>query len=91
MELAHLWSFLIQIEEKIYGTKNLSSSQRSTLFKARAKIIGDFKKYINVVLKYDPHFDFGTYYENSPYSNDTYRVSGQTISGILKLVKTIMQ
>ena len=91
MELAHLWSFLIQIEEKIYGTKNLSSSQRSTLFKARAKIIGDFKKYINIVLKYDPHFDFGTYYENSPYSNDTYKVSGQTISGILKLVKTIVQ
>lgn len=89
-ELAHMWSLLIQIEEKLYGPKTLPSSQRSSLFKARAKIIGDFKKYMQVVQRSDPHFDFGTYYEKSPYSNDTYRVSGSTINGLLKLVKTIL-
>lgn len=89
-ELAKLWSYLLQIEEKLYGMKSVSPSQRSALFKARAKIIGDFKKYMNVVLRNEEGFDFGQYYEQSPYSNETYRVSGSTIHGLLKAVKTII-
>lgn len=88
-ELAHMWSYLLQIEEKLYGDKEVPSSTRSSLFKARAKIIGDFKKYMQVVIRNDPHFDFGKYYEASPYSNDTYKISGSTINGLLNIVKTI--
>lgn len=89
-ELARLWSYLLQIEEKLYGMKSTSPSQRSALFKVRAKIIGDFKKYMNVVLRSESGFDFGQYYEQSPYSDETYRVSGSTIHGLLKAVKTIL-
>lgn len=90
-ELAKLWYYLLKIEEKLYGMKSISPSQRSALFKVRAKIIGDFKKYMNVVLRSEEGFDFGKYYEQSPYSDETYRVSGSTIHGLLKMVKTIIR
>lgn len=87
-ELAHIWSFLIAIEEKLYGPKSVSN--RQSLYKTRAKIIGDFKKYMQIVQRSDPEFDFGKYYSESPYSSETYRVSGYTINGLLKIVKNIL-
>ena len=89
-ELAHLWSMMIQIENKLYGPKDIDSVERRKLFKARAKMIGDFKKYMPLVQKSDPQFDFGTYYSNSPYSDDTIKVSNSTINGLLRMVKTIL-
>ena len=89
-ELAHMWSYLLSIEEAIYGTKELSASKRTALFKARAKIINDFKKYMEIVMRNDSHFDFGKYYEESPYSNNTYKISGSTVSGLLKILKGIL-
>ena len=89
-ELAHLWSMMIQIEDKLYGPKTLDSAERRKLFKARAKMIGDFKKYMPVVQKSDPQFDFSNYYERSPYSDDTIKVSNSTINGLLRMVKTIL-
>ena len=90
VELAKLWSYLMDIEEKLYGTRSLSSSKRKDLFKVRAMIIGDFKKYMEVVQRSEKNFDFGTYFENSPYSKSTYRISGSTIHGLLKLVKDVL-
>ena len=53
-------------------------------------MIGDFKKYMPVVQKSDPQFDFSNYYERSPYSDDTIKVSNSTINGLLRMVKTIL-
>ena len=90
VELAKLWSYMLEIEEKLYGGKSISSGKRKDLFRVRAMIIGDFKKYMEVVQRSEKDFDFGTYYENSPYSKSTYRVSGSTIHGLLKLVKDVL-
>ena len=90
VELAKLWSYMLEIEEKLYGGKSISASKRKDLFKVRALIIGDFKKYMEVVQRSERNFDFGTYYEKSPYSNSSYRISGSTIHGLLKLVKDVL-
>lgn len=89
-ELAHMWHYLLEIEEKLYGVKRTEPAERSALLKVRARIIGDFKKYMKVVLRSDPHFDFSKYYEESPYSKDTYKISKSTINGLLKAVKIIL-
>lgn len=89
-ELAHMWSYLLEIEEKLYGLKSNKTTDRTALFKVRAKIIGDFKKYMKVVMRTDHGFDFGKYFEESPYSNSSYKISKSTINGLLKAIKIIL-
>ena len=89
-ELARLWTYLLKIEELLYGDKSISPSKRKQLFAVRAMIIGDFKKYIAEVQREEKDFDFSKYYENSLYSDSMYKVNGSTIHGLLKLVKELL-
>ena len=88
-ELAKLWTYLLEIEEQLYGTHSISPAKRINLFKVRALIIGDFKKYMEIVQRSEKNFDFGMYYEKSPYSNTSYKISGSTVAGLLKLLKYV--
>lgn len=90
VELAKLWAYLLRIEELLYGNRSLSPSRRKELFSVRAMIIGDFKKYMEVVQRSEKDFDFSTYFDNSPYSNSSYKIHGSTVQGVLKLMKEIL-
>lgn len=89
-ELAKLWAMLLQIEDKLYGTHSISSQKRNDLIKVRARIIGDFKFYLDMVQKSDKNFNFTEYYETTPYSNSTYKIHGSTVSGLMKIIKNIL-
>ena len=90
VELAKLWAYLLRIEELLYGTRSISPSRRKELFSIRAMIIGDFKKYMEVVQRSEKNFNFSEYFEKSPYSNSSYKIHGSTIRGLLKLMKEIL-
>lgn len=89
-ELAKLWAMLLVIEEKLYGNHMIPSNRRKALFTVRARILGDFKKYMEIVQRNDAKFDFNQYFEKSPYSNTVYKINAGTIAGLIKTVKEVL-
>ena len=90
-ELAKLWMLNISIENKIYSRKHITPEAIGNYNKARAKILNDFKYFLNELLKLEPDFNFTSYYEASPFSSTTTKVSHSTMSGFSNLVKTFIK
>lgn len=90
-ELCKLWSMSLKIEKMLYGPHSIKSDKRRALYNSRAHILQDFKKYLKIVQKAEGGFDFRKYYDESPYSNGEYKVSGTTVNGVVKIAKSILQ
>lgn len=88
-ELSKLWFLNNIIEEKIYNEKNTDSVRRE-LYNTRARILNDFKKYMEVVTKEDNQFNFSDYYNQSPFSDATLKISKHTLVHGIKLAKLAM-
>lgn len=58
--------------------------------KTRARVLNDFNKYIKIVLKEDPSFNFASYYEQSPFYANTIEVKGSTIHKLKDLINYIL-
>lgn len=86
-ELSKLWMMNCMIEQEIYTKKN-SDIEKS--MKARAKILNDFKYYLEKVLQLDPKFNFTAYFEDSPFSSTT-KIDATTISYLGKMIRTFMK
>lgn len=86
-ELSKLWFMNSLLESKIYKTK---ADKRSDLHKARAKILNDFKKYLDLVLAEDGDFNFTEYFDNSPYSDAVYKLSKHTLKYTASTIKDII-
>ena len=75
------------IEQDMYTKKNSNIEKN---MKSRAKILNDFKYYLEKVLQLDPKFNFTEYFEDSPFSSTT-RIDSTTISYLGKMIKTFMK
>lgn len=87
-ELARLYYMNYILEKKIYHNKFLSNKEKN--IKTRARILNDFNKYIKVVLKAQPEFNFGEYYEKSPFYPHTVEIKRSTISKLKDLKNYIL-
>lgn len=86
-ELSKLWMMCCLIEEKIYaGKMDIQAGN-----KARAKILNDFKFYLNKVIEKEPAFNFSEYYEESPFSSSTTKVNNTTMVFLGKLIKKFIK
>lgn len=94
-ELSKLWMMICMIEDKLHSKKfqELPSFaiETSTAHKARAKIINDFKYYLEKVMKEDPKFNFTEYYDQSPFSSAVTKINSSTLSFMGKMIKKFIK
>ena len=87
-ELARLYFMNYKLEKKIYSNKYKKNKEAN--IKVRARILNDFNKYMKVVLKKDPGFNFAAYYETSPFYANTIEINKGTIKGVKSLINYIL-
>lgn len=86
-ELSRLYYMNYILEKRLYHNKFLINKEKN--MKTRARVLNDFNKYIKVVLKAEPNFNFAKYYEQSPFYPHTVEVKGTTINSIKNILKYI--
>lgn len=87
-ELAKLWMMNEMLEKKLFG--NISQSDKNKCNRARAKILNDFQFYIKEVNKKDKEFNFAEYYDESPFSTASLRVSSGTLKHVGALLTDLI-
>lgn len=87
-ELARLYYMNYILEKKLYHNKYLKNKEKN--IKTRARVLNDFNKYMKVVLKAEPDFNFGAYYEQSPFYAHTVEIKGSTVSKLKDIISYIL-
>ena len=87
-ELARLYYMNYILGKKLYHNKFLMNKEKN--MKTRARVLNDFNKYIKVVLAAQPNFNFGEYYEQSPFYPHTVEVTGSTVNAVKDVFKYIL-
>lgn len=85
-ELSKLWLLNQLLEKDIYAKKNVIANS-----KCRSRVLNDFNTYFDEVLKYDKSFNFGEYYNASPFSNATIKIKGSTLKYSAGLLKKLLK
>lgn len=76
------------LEKRIYSNSLLSNKENN--IKTRARILNDFNKYIKIVLKAQPNFNFAEYYEASQFYPHTVEVKASTITKLKDIFNYIL-
>ena len=76
-ELARLYYMNYILERRLYHNKFLTNKEKN--IRTRARVLNDFKKYLDYLLKEDPGFNFSEYYEKSEFYPHTVEVKSGTI------------
>ena len=87
-ELSRLYYMNYLLEKKIHSNKFKGKKQEN--IKVRARILNDFNKYMKVILKKEPNFNFALYYEGTPFYPNTIEVKKGTVKGIKNLINCIL-
>lgn len=94
-ELSKLWIMLCLIKETLNSRKfqDLPSMaiESSAEDKTEPKINNDFEFYMNKVLELEPNFRFIDYYESTPFSSATEKISAPTMSFTTKMIEQFIQ
>lgn len=93
--LAHLWYLNLLCERRIKGkVKRNKPEDAKKIRDTRARIMNDFKKYLKMVLKADPEFDFASHFDASKYNDRKLFLDKETLvysgKAIAKVVKNIL-
>ena len=87
-ELARLYYMNYILEKKLYHNKFLINKEKN--MKTRARVLNDFNKYIKIVLKKEPEFNFGKYYEASQFYPHTIEVKSSTVNAVKDIFRYIL-
>lgn len=89
-ECCKMW-YINTILMKLLDDKNLSHSDREDYNNYRSKILTEFSQYLKEIQKIDKSFNFGSFYETTPFSNTKIKINGSTIKYTTKLMKLIFK
>lgn len=90
-ELSKLWFLNNLLEDKLFrNKKKITKEEQTEYFNVRAKILNDFKKYIKEILNKDEEFNFTEYYNNSPFSDATVKISTSTLKHASSYLKELL-
>lgn len=89
-ECCKMW-YINTILMKLLDDKNLSHSDREDYNNYRSKILTEFSQYLKEIQKIDKSFNFGSFYETTPFSNTKIKINGSTIKYTTKLMKFIFK
>lgn len=56
----------------------------------RARILNDFNKYIKVVLRNQPNFNFNEYYEETPFYHNSLKIDADTVKYTTDQIKSLL-
>lgn len=87
-ELSKLWFLIDSIEKKM--NKRPDSKTYNDLTKNRATAINIFKQNIEWVMKVDKTFNFAEYYHNTPFSDNSVKITNNTLKYSYKALKSFM-
>lgn len=87
-ELARLYYMNYVLERNIYHNRFLKNKEKN--IKTRARVLNDFNKYIKVVLKAQPDFNFAEYYQESIFYPHTVEIKKNTINSFKNIIEYIL-
>ena len=87
-ELSKLWFLIDSIEKRM--NKRPDSKTYNDLTKNRATAINIFKQNIEWVMKVDKTFNFAEYYHNTPFSDNSVKITNNTLKYSYKALKSFM-
>lgn len=87
-ELSKLWFLIDSIEKKM--NKRPDSKTYNELTKNRATAINIFKQNIEWVMKVDKTFNFAEYYHNTPFSDNSVKITNNTLKYSYKALKSFI-
>lgn len=87
-ELARLYYINYILERRLYHNRFLKDKEKN--IKTRARVLNDFKKYINYVLEKEPDFNFAEYYEQSVFYPHTIQVKNSTLLKLKDIINYIL-
>ena len=64
--------------------------QYKPIIDLRARVLNDFKKYMKVVLKKEPEFNFNEYFKASEYYDSSIVIDNSTMKFLGSLIKKII-
>lgn len=88
-QLARLFYINSIIEKRIKKMKK-DDDEYKELIDLRARVINDFKKYMEIVQNSEENFDFEQYMKNSEYYNKTVMIDKHTMKYTGKLIKDMI-
>jgi hypothetical protein len=89
-ELARLF-YLNSIIEKKLKKIDKDNKHYKELINLRSRILNDFKKYLKVVLKKEPDFNFTEYYQKSKYYDGEIEIDASTIGSLGRILGKILR
>ena len=87
-ELARLYYMNYILEKRLYHNKYLKFKEKNK--RTRARVLNDFNKYLALILKHEPEFNFSKYYEESPFYAHTIEVKSSTVYKMKDLLDYIL-
>lgn len=86
-ELCKIYMIRVIIDKKyIDGLPSIyNSTERDVMVKCKCSIMSDLYKYLNIISKYDPSFDFKEYYRETQFGIETYKIDNKVIKGLKHL------
>ena len=88
-ELSKLW-YLIDSIEKELKKKTVSQDRYKMLVDSRSIALNIFKQNFEYITKSDKTFNFSEYYNTTPFSDSSTRISASTIKYAIQTVKAII-
>ena len=87
-ELAKLWFINDQIEKRL--KKRLNNEDYKTMIDTRAICLNTFKYNLEYVLKTEKGFNFSDYYNSTPFSDNSVKITANTIKYTTSLIKSMI-
>lgn len=88
-EIAKMYFLTVVVEREIHKNK-ITEDRKKELYKVRARLINDFKKYLDIILNEDSNFNFTKYYEDTPFSDATIKIDKTTLHQGALLFRNLM-
>lgn len=88
-ELCRLF-YMNYVLEKRLNSKGGRNQGRTKALNTRARVLNDFNKYMTILLKNQPKFNFSEYYEQSPFYPNTLEVDADTIKYTTDQIKAML-
>lgn len=87
-ELAKLWYINDCIEKKL--KKRLSNDEYKELIDTRATCLNVFKTNLDYVMKAEKGFNFSDYYNSTPFSDDSTKITANTLKYVVKTITNMI-
>lgn len=87
-EISKLWYINDCIEKKL--KKRLKNEQYKKLIDTRAVCLNAFKFNLDFLMKYEKGFNFSDYYNSTPFSDNSIKITSNTLKYTLKTISNII-